>query len=256
FASAYNLCFWSSHPSSRITVFVMEPSDNTRRYTQFVIKGHKESTSTLDTTPNDEPVVTRPRKRRFSKDQFAPSSESRPVVRYQSPWDSYERRIEVKLDMWLCMTKRRDGKEGVFAVRTFPRENSEAVLQRCTLVHPHLVTVYEVFRMESMEENLFIVSEELQFSLDHVVACGEIPSDGELASIMGQVLDALSYLHSPPLIHGSLTCSNTLVRFDGVIKIAGYWESDTFHGSSEHTRDITAAGHIMMQLMQDHQSTD
>ncbi|KAH2000765.1 hypothetical protein KXV97_007498, partial [Aspergillus fumigatus] len=36
----------------------------------------------------------------------------------------------------------------------------------------------------------------------------------------------------------------------------GYWESDTFHGSSEHTRDITAAGHIMMQLMQDHQSTD
>lgn len=34
-----------------------------------------------------------------------------------------------------------------------------------------------------------------------------------------QVLDALSYLHSHPLIHGSLTCSNTLVRFDGVIKI-------------------------------------
>ncbi|KAH1893253.1 hypothetical protein KXW29_006888 [Aspergillus fumigatus] len=165
--------------------------------------------------------------------------------------------MEVKLDMWLCMTKRRDGKEGVFAVRTFPRENSEAVLKRCTsLVHPHLVTVYEVFRTESAEENLFVVSEELQFSLDHVVACGEIPSDGELASIIGQVLDALSYLHAQSLIHGSLTCSNTLVRFDGVVKIAGYWESDTCHGSSEHTGDITAAGHIMMQLMQDHQSTD
>ncbi|GFG16983.1 hypothetical protein IFM61392_09796 [Aspergillus lentulus] len=139
--------------------------------------------------------------------------------------------------MWLCMTKRRDGKEGVFAVRTFPRENSKAVLERCTsLVHPHLVTVYEVFRMESAEENLFVVSEELQFSLDHVVACGEIPSDEELASIIGQVtsaqlmiyqgdvnllqvLDALSYLHAQSLIHGSLTCSNTLVRFDGVVKI-------------------------------------
>ncbi|GFF57802.1 hypothetical protein IFM51744_09337 [Aspergillus udagawae] len=183
--------------------------------------------------------------------------------------------MEVKLDMWLCMTKRRDGKEGVFAVRSFRREDSEAVLERCTsLAHPHLVRVYEVFRMESAEESLFVVSEELQFSLDHVVACGEIPTDGELASIMGQILDALSYIHSQSLIHGSLTCSNTLVRFDGVVKIgeqpltfmtrhrlieklvAGYWGCDSFNGSSKHTQDIIAAGHIMMQLMQDHQSTD
>jgi hypothetical protein len=38
--------------------------------------------------------------------------------------------------------------------------------------------------------------------------------------------------------------------------LAGYWGSDSFNGSSEHTRDVIAAGHIMMQLMQDHQSTE
>jgi hypothetical protein len=118
--------------------------------------------------------------------------------------------MEVKLDMWLCMAKRRDGKEGVFAVRTFPRDNSEAVLERCTsLVHPHLVTVYEVFRTESAEENLFVVSEELQFSLDHVVACGEIPSDGELASIIGQVISA----QLTKIIKGMLICCRSLMRF-------------------------------------------
>ncbi|GIJ84970.1 hypothetical protein Asppvi_003825 [Aspergillus pseudoviridinutans] len=239
----------------------MEPSDS-KRITQFVIERPLERASSLGTSPNDGPMipapaVTRPRKRRFSQDYIVPSSVNRPIVRYQSPWDFYERGMEVKLDMWHWMTKRRDGTKGVFAVRTFPQEGSELVLKRCTtLAHPNLVACYEAFRMESAKENLFVVSECLLFSLDHVVACGEIPSDGELASIMGQILDALSYLHSQSLSHGSLTCSNTLVGLGGVIKIAGYWGSNSALGTSGNTGDVNAAGHIMMQLMQDHQSTD
>jgi hypothetical protein len=70
--------------------------------------------------------------------------------------------MEVKLDMWLYIMKHWDGKEGMFAVHTFPRENSEAALERCTsLVHPYLVTIYDIFQIESAEENLFIMSEEL-----------------------------------------------------------------------------------------------
>jgi serine/threonine protein kinase len=34
-----------------------------------------------------------------------------------------------------------------------------------------------------------------------------------------QVLDALLYLHAQSLIHSSLMCLNTLVRFDSVVKI-------------------------------------
>ena len=91
--------------------------------------------------------------------------------------------------------------------------------------------------MGGANEHVHVVSEYLPFCLDHVVASGRRPTDGQLASIMAQVnpmdhfslfllvtdaeqiFDALSYLHSKGLRHGSLKSTSILVMFEGVVKI-------------------------------------
>ncbi|KAF7134093.1 hypothetical protein CNMCM5793_005722 [Aspergillus hiratsukae] len=235
-------------------------SSNGKRITQFVIspeRGFRPGPASDDKPRVPAPAVTRPTKRRSSQGYSAYAVKKSPFGRDQNPWDFYETTMEVRLDMWVKKTRRRDGKDGVFAIRAFSQKDSGLILKRCkSLAHSHLVHFHEAFQTENTEQNLYIVTEYLPFCLDHLVACGEIPSDGELASIMGQILDALSYLHSQSLSHGSLKCSNTLVAFDGVVKIAGYWNCEDYHGSSKHMQDIKAAGFIMMQLMHDHQAMD
>ncbi|KAM9873937.1 serine threonine protein kinase [Verticillium dahliae] len=68
-----------------------------------------------------------------------------------------------------------------------------------------------------------------------------------LASIIGQVLEGLSYLEGKGLEHGRLSCSNIFVDASGNIKLSEY---EYCQPRSKPSWDIRALGRIMMKLMQ------
>lgn len=108
--------------------------------------------------------------------------------------------------------------------------------------------MFEIFLMDGANKHVHVVSEYLPFCLDHVMASGRRPTDGQLALIMAQVnpmdclslfllitdekqiFDVLSYLHSKGLRYGSLRSTSILVMFEGVVKIGiacfilGIWD--------------------------------
>lgn len=97
---------------------------------------------------------------------------------------------EGPLDMWLVKTVRRDEtNNGVVAIQMFAKTSRDQVLQRyTTLDHRGLVTVFEIFLTDDTNKHIHVVSEYLPFCLDHVVASGRCPTDGQLALIMAQVI--------------------------------------------------------------------
>ena len=56
------------------------------------------------------------------------------------------------------------------------------------LDHRGLVTAFEIFLMDDTNKHIHVVSEYLPFCLDHVVASSRCPTNGQLASIMAQVI--------------------------------------------------------------------
>lgn len=137
----------------------------------------------LQQTPN--PVI-QPKKRRAFTESVARKNFI--DVKDTAPWDVFRANLKVKLDVWLSKATRKDDPEGVFAVRTYSRDRADRVLQRYkTLHHENLVTAVEIYRVDDPNEHLFVVSEYIPFTLNHVEACVRRPSDAELASIVGQV---------------------------------------------------------------------
>ena len=117
------------------------------------------------------------------------TSTQRLVIKEESPWETYNANMRVRLDMWLAKAVRRDGtNDGVVAIRTFSEASTDQILQRYkTLDHRGLVNAFEIFLTDGANEHVHVVSEYLPFCLDHVVASGRRPTDGQLASIMAQV---------------------------------------------------------------------
>ena len=117
------------------------------------------------------------------------TSTQRLVIKEESPWETYNANMRVRLDMWLAKAVRRGGtNDGVVAIRTFSEASTDQILQRYkTLEHRGLANAFEIFLTDGVNEHVHVVSEYLPFCLDHVVASGRRPTDGQLASIMAQV---------------------------------------------------------------------
>lgn len=159
--------------------------------------------------------------------------------------------MEVTLDVCVAKATRKDSVGDVVAIRTFPEHEATRIEQRHkTLRHKNLLATLEIYQAplpdarrhidteSEAKEHLFVISEYVSYTLEHVRACARPPSDGQIASIMGQVrlidyskiiltnksgnhklLAGVDYLHTQGLTHGALKCTSVLVTFDGNIKI-------------------------------------
>lgn len=221
-----------------------------RRFTQILfqeapsISGDAKEESTASASYATEGVRLKKKKKRRRSIRSSTTGQSktsaqRLVIKEESPWETYNANMRVRLDMWLAKAVRRDGtNDGVVAIRTFSKTSTDQILQRYQMLdHRSLVNAFEIFLTDGADKHVHVVSEYLPFCLDHVVASGRRPTDGQLASIMAQVnpmdclshfllvtdekqiFDALSYLHSKGLRHGSLRSTSILVTFEGVVKI-------------------------------------
>ena len=172
---------------------------NPNRFTQFLFQEeasvsrdikNEESTAFDSSAPDGVRLKKRRRSKRSpTRGQFKTSTQ-RFSIKEESPWKTYNANMRVHLDMWLAKAVRLDGtNNGVVAIRTFAKTSRDQVLQRyATLDHRGLVTAFEIFLTDDTNEHIHVVSEYLPFCLDHVVASGRCPTDGQLASIMAQVI--------------------------------------------------------------------
>ena len=156
-----------------------------------------------------EPDVPRPRPQRNLQDQAvlgrdAPKSK-RPLspqrsivdakprtrpdeyegVKNESPWNTYKKRFQVKLDRWVTIADRRESVRKRVVVKSFSGQDSYDELRMLHHIrHDNFATVLESFRFEG---SFYVILERLPISLVQVVASPPYPSEQELAAIMGQV---------------------------------------------------------------------
>jgi serine/threonine protein kinase len=140
-----------------------------------------------------------------------------PVIRDESPWDTYKKEFDCDLAGDVAVVVHCTCPLKALALRTFPGEVADKMLRRFgQLQHENIMSVNEWFRVE---DAMYALSDDLPLTLEHLVACDKYLSEIQLASILTQVLEGLSYLVAEGFEHRSLKSSSILLGFDGAIKI-------------------------------------
>ena len=102
-----------------------------------------------------------------------------------SPWDTFRKYYECDLAGPVAVSVRISGDRAVRAIRQYPKENSEQVLQALrSLRHRNLASIVEIYRFSN---SIYTLSNFDPLVLDHIVACKAFPNEQELAVIMSQV---------------------------------------------------------------------
>jgi serine/threonine protein kinase len=100
-------------------------------------------------------------------------------------------------------------------MRSFSSNGAEKKLYMLRqLKHANLLASFEVF---SFQDTYYLISEHTEISCEEFIVAR--PDEAQLAAIIRQMIDVISYLVSQNLTHGTLTCSNVLLTKDGVVKI-------------------------------------
>ncbi|KAJ5569139.1 hypothetical protein N7450_011625 [Penicillium hetheringtonii] len=138
-------------------------------------------------------------------------------IQDESPWDTFRKYYECDLAGPVAVSVRISGDRAVRAVRQYPKEDSEQVLQALrSLRHRNLASIVEIYRFSN---SIYTLSNFDPLVLDHIVACKAFPNEQELAAIMSQLIAGLSYLVACSFHHPSLICSNVLMNLHGEVKI-------------------------------------
>ncbi|CDM29090.1 Protein kinase-like domain [Penicillium roqueforti FM164] len=168
-----------------------------------------------------------------------------PLIRTCSPWETYKPIFTCDLagTVSICEHRRRGSK--VVAIRSSSRTDGEESLHKYTRFdHFNIISASECFKDNGV--NHFIV-DDLPISLEHLVASDAYPSEVQLASIVKQVMDGLSYLIECGYEHSSLKCSTTLMSLDGVVKIE---LTVPYTPEQSQSLSLKGLGSLTMELMQ------
>jgi serine/threonine protein kinase len=142
------------------------------------------------------------------------------IIKDESPWDTYVKEFDCDLAGDVAIVVHCTCPSKAFALRTFPREVADRTLRRFDqLQHENVMFVNEWFRVG---DAMYALSEDLPLTLEHLVVCDKYLSEIQLASILAQVLEGLSYLVVAGFEHRSLKSSSILLGFDGTIKIGSF----------------------------------
>ncbi|KAJ5976533.1 hypothetical protein N7481_010240 [Penicillium waksmanii] len=141
---------------------------------------------------------------------------------------------------------RYSGDRGIWAVRQYLIEDADKVLWNLrSMRHRNLASTRECFRTPDI---LYTLGEFDPLILDHIVACKAFPDEQELAAIMSQLVDGLSYLIANNFYHTSLDCSGVLVNLNGHVKIARIDCCVIRQQGTIQASHLAPASRIMMEL--------
>ncbi|KAJ9129567.1 hypothetical protein NKR23_g12509, partial [Pleurostoma richardsiae] len=165
-------------------------------------------------------------------------------VKEGSPWDYYRNAFGLELGGYVAIVCRTPATGDLYAMHSFSGSSREKKLYMLRqLKHENLLRPVEIF---SFEGSFHVISEYTAISLEGIILVR--PSEIQLAAIVHQILDAICYLESEELIHGSITCPNVLLTTTGLVKIANP-ESCSTTTPEDRLDDTKALGLIMSELM-------
>ncbi|CAG7923596.1 unnamed protein product [Penicillium olsonii] len=175
-------------------------------------------------------------------------------LRDESPWDTFKPYYECDLAGTVAVCVPCSGSRAARAIRRYPSKDADRILEilRSTS-HTNVVFVLECFRTS---DSLYTLSKFDPLTLDHVVACKAFPNQVELAAIMSQFLDGLSYLATQNFHHPSLDCSSVLMSLEGEVKIARIDCCIIRQTGRLHKIDLAPVSKVMMELMQKYAKDD
>ncbi|KAI2943092.1 hypothetical protein CBS147322_8623 [Aspergillus niger] len=176
------------------------------------------------------------------------------VIRAEPPGDTFKKYYECDLAGTVSVCVRRSGRRVVLAIRQYPCSDTDRILEilRSTR-HQNVVSVSECFRTP---DALYTLSKFHPLTLDHIVACKAFPDQQQLAAIMSQFVDGLSYLVAQNLQHSSMDCSSILMSLEGEIQIARIDCFAVRPAGRVRADDLVPVARVMMQLMQKYVKDD
>ncbi|KAI2864984.1 hypothetical protein CBS76997_11196 [Aspergillus niger] len=176
------------------------------------------------------------------------------VIREEPPWDTFKKYYECDLAGTVAVCVRCSGRRAVWAIRQYPHKDTDKILTilRSTR-HKNVDSVWECFRTS---DALYTLGKFYPLTLDHVVACKAFPDQPQLAAIISQFIDGLSYLVSQNLQHTSLDCSSILMSLEGEIRIARIELWAVRSSEADQADDLASVARVMMQLMQKYVKDD
>ncbi|KAL2846617.1 hypothetical protein BJY01DRAFT_173128 [Aspergillus pseudoustus] len=170
------------------------------------------------------------------------------IVRKESPWDTCEKIFECDLAGTVAVCVRRSGRRALCAVRQYPNKQADKIIETLRSIHhKNVVSVVECFHTSN---SLYTLGKHQPLTLDHIVACKAFPDQQQLAAIMSQFLDGLSYLIAKNVQHTSLNCSSILMNLDGEVQIARIDCCSIRPPGKIQSSDLAPVGRVMMELMQ------
>ncbi|KAA8642579.1 uncharacterized protein ATNIH1004_011524 [Aspergillus tanneri] len=173
------------------------------------------------------------------------------ILRTESPWDTFKKVFSCELAGTVMIAIHRTRPSRVLAIREYSGKDEDKMLDRFRrILHENVISAKECYRYEG---SLYALVDDLPLTLEHLAGR---PNESQLASIVTQVLDGVSYLSAVGFEHESLTCSNILLGLDGCVKIAALEFCVRYYPTESQAKSIKALAAIMMTLMQTYEKED
>ena len=107
------------------------------------------------------------------------------IARKESPWEIYEKVLDLDLNGSVTVAQGKARLSGLVAVRAFPVAAAEKALYMHGRVrHVNIVEALDAFTTET---SFYIVLEHMPISLDQIVQSAKYPTEGQLGAILIQV---------------------------------------------------------------------
>ncbi|PGG96173.1 hypothetical protein AJ79_09705 [Helicocarpus griseus UAMH5409] len=203
--------------------------------------------------------------------KFGKNSMQSPIVRDESPWDTFRKVYECDLAGTVAVVVRRTAPTRIHAIRQFASQDAVEMLEILHFVHhENIIHGIQYFRTEGA---FYAEVEHFPLTLENIVACRMYPDERQLAIILTQVtiptamtleanadyqqiLNGLSYLIERHFRHGSLNCSSIIMNLNGKIQIACLEECQRRISDDWQKEDVLAVAKITMNLMQKYSKDD
>ncbi|GIJ84942.1 hypothetical protein Asppvi_003797 [Aspergillus pseudoviridinutans] len=178
------------------------------------------------------------------------SAEPLLVVRgNESPLDTFQEIFSCELAGTVLFMQRRTRPYKTKTIRKYTSEIRHKILCIFQRIHHENIMCAEECYVN--DGTVFAVVDNLPLTLEHLVQlCTLYPTEGQLGSIIAQVLSGITYLATVDFEHRALTCKNILLGKDGTVKIAALENCVSRSTNQSHLPTIKALGDLMMYLMQ------
>uniref|UniRef100_A0A093ULR8 Serine/threonine-protein kinase CST20 n=1 Tax=Talaromyces marneffei PM1 TaxID=1077442 RepID=A0A093ULR8_TALMA len=201
---------------------------------------------------HENEAIEPPRKRRHSPSEEKPDNvlnngqRSLLKLKNDSPWNSYRKEFACELAGDAVAVVHNKNPSRVLLLRSYPDAISSKMLQWFSQhQHPHIMSAKEAYLFKN---SLFIICEDLPLTMEYLIVCRAYPTEAQLAVIMRQILEGLSYLVTQGLEHQALKSSNILMNLDGIVKI----DVQAQGKNKDQRATLDALKTITMELMEKH----